>query len=93
VRVFDGQSEVLLQDFMAGPNVETLFHDDSNPFRGGVRVAAVDRIGSGRADIVVGFGPPGDPTVNTFDGVTLQQIDSFFAFDPAFKGGVFVGGH
>jgi hypothetical protein len=91
VRVFDGATGALAASFMAGPNSVTLFFDDSNPFRSGVRVAAVDRLGDGHADIITSFGPGGSPVVQTFDGDTLNLIDSFFAYNPAFQGGVFVG--
>jgi hypothetical protein len=63
-------------------------------FNGGARVAVVDIYG--HADIVTGAGPGGGPHVRIFDGATGLQLpdaqDSFFAFDPTFSGGVFVGG-
>src|SRR5262249_26804469 len=61
VKVFSGQSGATLRSFMAGLNAESIFDDDSAGFRGGVRVAAVARTAGGRADIIVGFGPPGEP--------------------------------
>ena len=55
---------------------------------------AVQQIGTdGTVTLETGAGPGGGPHVKTWqvaNGVaTLQQ--SFFAFDPAFLGGVFVG--
>ena len=63
---------------------------DAN-FRGGVFVAAADLTGDGVADIITGAGPSGGPHVKVFDGVTLAVVRSFFAYDPSFMGGVYVG--
>lgn len=57
-------------------------------FRGGVRVAAGDVNGDGRADIVTGAGPGGGPHVRVFDGATGNEIRGFFAYDAGFAGGV-----
>ena len=46
--------------------------------------------GDGNVDIIAGAGPSGGPHVLVFDGVTHSVIYSFFAYDPAFAGGVFV---
>ncbi|MHB8524432.1 MAG: beta strand repeat-containing protein, partial [Limisphaerales bacterium] len=59
-------------------------------FTGGVRVAAGDVDGDGKADIIVGAGPGAGPHVKVFKGTDLALLDSFFAFSPAFSGGVFV---
>jgi hypothetical protein len=40
--------------------------------------------------MVFGAGPGGGPHVRVFDGASGIQMASFFAFDPAFTGGVFV---
>ena len=58
-------------------------------FHGGVNVAVGDLEGNGKPDIVTGPGPGGGPHVRVFrpDGTPLA---SFFAFDPAFRGGVTV---
>jgi hypothetical protein len=56
-------------------------------------VAAVDANGDGKADIVTGPGQGSNPEVKAFDSVTLAVVDDFFAFDPNFLGGVFVGAH
>jgi hypothetical protein len=64
-------------------------------FRGGVRVAMGDVDGDGQADVIVGAGRRGAPRVIVYDGAPLLQgqavtLADFFAFDPAFHGGVFV---
>jgi len=64
-----------------------------NPFdgyQGGIKVAVGDVTGDGVADIIVGAGPgaPGGH-IKIYDGVTFQEIASFFAY-PGFEGGVSV---
>jgi hypothetical protein len=74
VEVFDGRTGAVLYNFFA-----------FNPFfRGGVRVAAGDVNGDGKADIICGAGPGTLPQVTVFDGSTGQPLNSvlgsFFAF-------------
>jgi len=59
-------------------------------FTGGVRVAVGDVTGDGRADYLTGAGPGASPHVKVFNGQTLAEANSFFAYDAAFTGGVFV---
>ena len=63
-------------------------------FAGGVRVAAGDISGDGVPDLIAGAGPGAGPHIRIFDGITGDQIvgrlGSFYAFDQAFRGGVFV---
>jgi hypothetical protein len=61
-------------------------------FIGGIRVAAGDLDGDGRAEIVVGAGPGGGPHVRVFAlaGDSAREVVSFFAYGPTFAGGVFV---
>lgn len=80
VKVFDGKTGAELASFFAYPV----------GFTGGVRVAAGDVNGDGRADIITGTGAGGAPHVKVFNGASGNEIRSFFAFDPAFAGGVFV---
>jgi hypothetical protein len=82
VNVFDGQNGQLLQSFLAF----------DRGFTGGVRVAAADVNGDGRSDIVAAEGPGGVPRVRGFDGLSLERVDQFFAYDEDFRGGVFVAG-
>jgi hypothetical protein len=86
VRAFDGPAALAgivrpLKDFFAY---------DIN-FRGGVFVAASDFDGDGFAEIITGAGPTGGPHVKVFDGESNATLESFFAYDPAFTGGVLVG--
>jgi hypothetical protein len=65
-------------------------------FHGGVRVAMGDVNGDGVADIIVAAGIGGGPRVRVIDGKTLfttgavSVIRDFFAYEPTFRGGVFV---
>ena len=62
-------------------------------FTGGVHVAGADLTGDGVAEIITGAGPGGGPHVRAFSvagGVT--EVVGFYAYDPAFGGGVVVAG-
>jgi hypothetical protein len=59
-------------------------------FFGGVRVGTGDVNRDGVPDIVTGAGPDGGPHVKVFDGATGAPLASFFAYDAAFAGGVYV---
>ena len=80
VRVFDGRTGAETHSFFA--------YDPS--FTGGVFVGLGDATGDLRADLVTGTGPGGGPHVKVFNGVTLAELHSFFAYDPSFRGGVSV---
>lgn len=77
VIVFSGKDGSLLRSFFA--------YDPA--FTGGLTVAAGDVDGNGRFEIITGAGPGGGPNVGIFDS-DAQRMASFFAFDPAFTGGV-----
>jgi fibronectin-binding autotransporter adhesin len=81
VEAFDGRTLAVLRSFMA--------YDAS--FTGGVYVAAGDVDGDGRADVVTGAGAGGGPHVKVFSGQDGALLQSFFAFDAGFSGGVRVG--
>jgi hypothetical protein len=82
VQVFGGGGVGLLHSYLA--------YDAR--FTGGVRVAAIDRDGDGREEVVTGAGPTGGPHVRSMSGRDLAIIDDFFAFsDPFYTFGLFVG--
>jgi hypothetical protein len=84
VQVFSGKDGSVLQTFFA--------YDPH--FLGGVPVASADVNGDGFADVITGAGPGGGPEVRVFDGQTGQRLPGtlggFFAYAPAFAGGVYV---
>jgi hypothetical protein len=79
-------------DLLHGASVSELasFYAYTTAHRGGVTVAAGDVNGDGRADIITGAGPGGSPHVRVFSGRDLSELASFYAYHPAFTGGVFV---
>jgi uncharacterized repeat protein (TIGR01451 family) len=80
VKVFSGANGALLASFMAY----------SPTFLGGVSVAAGDVNFDGLADIITGAGPGGAPHVQVFNAANGSVLQSFFAYDLTFHGGVFV---
>jgi uncharacterized repeat protein (TIGR01451 family) len=74
-----------------GPTEAASFFAYDPAFPGGVFVAVGDLNDDGVADIITGAGPGGGPHLQVFDGATLAPLASFFAYDPAFSGGVRVG--
>jgi hypothetical protein len=61
-------------------------------FAGGVRVAAGNVDGTDRAALILAPGPGGGPHVRVlkWTGSALTDLANFFAYSPAFAGGVFV---
>jgi hypothetical protein len=80
VRVFDGRDGSRIGSFLAG----------SPDFRGGLVVAAGDINGDGRAEILTGAGPGGQPRVKIFRGAGGELLADFLALPPLFRGGTFV---
>lgn len=77
-----------------GPGVLTLvqsYYAYDASFTGGVFVAAGDINGDGFADVITGAGAGGGPHVNVFSGVNGANLQSFYAYDASFTGGVRVG--
>jgi membrane-associated phospholipid phosphatase len=80
VRVYSGANGQLVREFFA--------YDAS--FRGGVRVAAGDLDGDGRAEVITGAGAGGGPHVTAVRVSDGALVGSFFAYAPQFLGGVTV---
>ena len=59
-------------------------------FNGPVKVVSGDFDGDGVAELVAGAGFGGGPAIAILNSQTGEVMESFFAFDPAFTGGVFV---
>jgi hypothetical protein len=78
VQVFNGATSLMLATFDAY----------AGWIGDGVYVAGGDVNGDGFGDIITGAGAGGGPHVRVFDGVTFTELAGFFAFDPAFSGGV-----
>jgi hypothetical protein len=58
-------------------------------FAGGVNIAVGDVTGDGVAEIITGADRGGGPHVRVFSATpTLVEVTGFFAYDPAFPGGV-----
>jgi hypothetical protein len=82
ISIFSGADDTVLTSFFA--------YDPG--FRGGVRVGAVDINANGNPQLLTGAGPGGGPEFQALDAATLAPVDSFFAYDPTFQGGIFVAG-
>jgi ELWxxDGT repeat protein len=83
VKVFaGGQASDLIRSFEA--------YDSS--FAGGVNVSAGDVNGDGTDDILTAPQSGAAPNVKAFSGAGGAQLASFYAYDPAFRGGVHLAG-
>ncbi len=80
VNVYDGTNLQLIHSFYA---YNAAFND-------GIFVAVGDVNGDGYADIITGAGQGGGPHVQVFSGLDYSNIASFFAYNPAFTGGISV---
>lgn len=59
-------------------------------FKGGVRVASGDVNGDGFTDVIVAPGSGATPAVKIYSGRDYSLLRSFYAFDPSYRGGLFV---
>ncbi|HEY8505039.1 MAG TPA: hypothetical protein VIL46_10695, partial [Gemmataceae bacterium] len=84
-----GGPHVKVIDVDTGVELHSFFAYDPS-FRGGVRLSLGDVTGDGTADVVTAPGKGGGPHVKVFDGNTMQEVRSFFAYDPSVRGGLFV---
>jgi len=57
-------------------------------FQGGVNIDTGDFNADGIEDIITGTGTGGSPHVKVFNGTTLTELDSFFAYDQGLTSGV-----
>ena len=80
IKVFSGRTGAVLRDFLAF----------ANTYVGGVRVAAGDVNGDGHVDLIAAIASAASPEVRVFDGVGGNTIRDFFAYAPAYSGGVYV---
>ncbi|MFO0809265.1 MAG: choice-of-anchor Q domain-containing protein [Gemmataceae bacterium] len=79
VKVFSGKDNSLLANFFA--------YDTK--FTGGVSVGAGDLNGDALPEVVTGAGAGGGPHVRAFDLLRKNAVVAdFFAYDPAFRGGI-----
>jgi len=98
----DGTTEIVTgTEYGAGPQLRifnqngVLIHPGffayDTAFRGGVHVALGDVNNDGQKEIITGAGKTGGPHIRIFnkDGVLINP--GFFAYNPAFRGGVYIG--
>ena len=98
----DGKFEIITgTEYGAGPQIR-IFNTNGtliNPgffaygtdFRGGVHVALGDVNGDGNQEIITGAGKTGGPQVRIFNKNGVLINPGFFAYNQAFRGGVYVG--
>jgi hypothetical protein len=59
-------------------------------FSGELRIAMADMNQDGKTEMIIAAGPGGGPAIMVMDSETGTVLQTFFAFDPAFNGGIFV---
>jgi hypothetical protein len=83
-----GSSTVTLYDPITGAATGTGIPFPG--FSGPINVVSGDFNNDGVSDIIAGAGFGGGPAIAILDSQTGEVLEAFFAFDPAFTGGVFV---
>jgi RHS repeat-associated protein len=66
------------------------FYAYSPDFSGGVSVATADWNQDGVADLITAAGVGGGPHVRVFNGQSGLPLEDFYAYEPAFTGGIYV---
>ena len=95
----DGIGEVVTgTDAGASPHVVAFNAGTGNPihsfyayapgYLGGVRVAVGDLDGDGQGEIITAAGAGASPHIVYFNGLTAAVRQSFYAFDPGYRGGI-----
>jgi hypothetical protein len=90
LKVFSGADGSELMSLLVYPGSDDI-NDPAyfgNSFQGGVRIASGDVTGDGRDDILTAAGPGAGPHVKVYDGVTHDQVKSYWAYDQGYNGGV-----
>lgn len=77
IRIWDGKTAQMIADIVPFPG-----------YIGGLFVAAGDVKGAGYADIAVGTDLGNSPHVKVYDGRSLTELASFYAYEQGFLGGV-----
>jgi hypothetical protein len=99
VRVFDGTWAVPqvnapppapATDSLLPPGVIAETYMYAEDFKGGVRVAAADVNGDGKAEVITGAGRGGGPHVKVWNVAAGQTPIQFYAFASTYTGGVYV---
>ena len=95
VYVFSGAISTIFPNGRLYPKLLKLFTAYDAGFRGGVTVAVADVTGDANVDIITGAGPGGGPHVRVFQASpstiglpSISEYASFYAYNPAFLGGV-----
>jgi hypothetical protein len=83
-----GSSTVTLYDPVTGAETGTAVPFPG--FSGSIKVVSGDFNNDGVAELIAGAGFGGGPAIAILNSQTGEVIESFFAFDPSFTGGVFV---
>jgi len=87
VKVFDFANDNL----KANGYLDASFFAFDPGFKGGARVAAIDRTDDGKSEILVVGGKDGRSLVNTYSNSTFGLVNQFYVFAPTYSGGTNIG--
>ncbi|MCY2943742.1 MAG: autotransporter-associated beta strand repeat-containing protein [Planctomycetota bacterium] len=82
-----GQSNAVIYN---SSNAERARIQPMGSWTGGMRSSVGDVTGDGWADYIFAAAPGGGPRIVVVDGVSLQNVSSFYAYSSTFHGGVYV---